>query len=198
MTYDNRMDTKQTASRPSILLKLFLVSLRISAFTFGGGFVIVGFMKQFFVDRLHWLTEEEMLDYTALAQTIPGPIAVNAAVLVGRHVAGVWGMAAAVLGTVIPPIVILSVISLFYGAFASNPYVSLFLLGMRAGVSAVIMDVVCTLGIRVLKEKSWIHTLLMALSFAAAFFFKVPVILIILIGILIGIVLAALESRRPA
>ncbi len=105
----NNMRKKNTGR----LLPLFLSMLYISAFTFGGGFVIVTFMKRKFVDEYHWIDEQEMLDMTALAQSSPGPIAVNAAILVGWKTAGFAGMAAAVLGTVIPPVVILSVVSLF-------------------------------------------------------------------------------------
>ena len=77
---------------------LFSGMFYISAFTFGGGFVIVTFMKRKFVDTLHWLDEQEMLDFTALAQSSPGAIAVNAAILVGLKICGAAGMAAAVLG----------------------------------------------------------------------------------------------------
>ena len=92
---------KKLYRRP--LWTLFSSMLTISAFTFGGGFVIVSLMKKKFVDTLRWLTEDEMLDMTALAQSAPGPIAVNAAILVGRRIAGVPGMLAAVAGTLIPP-----------------------------------------------------------------------------------------------
>lgn len=135
-------------------LKLFLSSLYISAFTFGGGFVIVSFMKKKYVDELHWIDDEEMLNITALSQTAPGPIAVNAAILVGRQIGGLIGMFWAVLGTVIPPVIILSVISLFYNAFATNIYVALLLNGMRAGVAAVILDVVIDLVLKLFKKKN--------------------------------------------
>ena len=140
---------KKEMSRGRKLLRLFLSTLYISSFTFGGGFVIVTFMKKKFVDELHWIDEQEMLDMTAIAQSSPGAIAVNAAILVGWRVAGFIGMLVAVLGTVIPPMVILSVISLFYSAFASNEYVALVLKGMQAGVAAVILDVVFSLGKKV-------------------------------------------------
>ena len=117
-------------SRAARLRKLFLSTLYISTFTFGGGFVIVTFMKKKFVDELHWIDEQEMLDMTALAQSSPGAIAVNAAILVGWQVDGLLGMVIAVLGTIIPPMLILSVISLFYNAFATNTYVALVLKGM--------------------------------------------------------------------
>ena len=70
-------------SKKYILLKLFFTTIHISTFTFGGGFVIITFMKKKFVDELHWIDEEEMLDLTAIAQSSPGAIAVNAAILVG-------------------------------------------------------------------------------------------------------------------
>ena len=136
------------------LWPLFLATLYISTFTFGGGFVIVTFMKRKFVDSLKWLSEEEMLDFAALAQASPGAIAVNAAILVGWRVCGFAGMAVAVLGTILPPMVILSVISLFYAAFAANRWVALALKGMQAGVAAVILDVACGLGAKVAKERS--------------------------------------------
>ena len=100
-------------SRGKRLVKLFFSMLYISAFTFGGGFVIVTLMKRRFVDELKWLDEQEMLDMTALAQSSPGAIAVNAAVLVGWKTGGFAGMLTAALGTVLPPVVILSVISVF-------------------------------------------------------------------------------------
>ena len=117
------MEKRKTGER-NVLWTLFTSMLYISAFTFGGGFVIVTFMKKKFVDELHWINEDEMLDMTALAQSAPGAIAVNAAILVGRRVAGFTGMIVSVLGTIIPPITILAVISLFYKAFATNPWVA--------------------------------------------------------------------------
>ena len=169
-----------------LLLELFLSTLYISSFTFGGGFVIVTFMKRKFVDDLHWIDEQEMLDLVALAQSSPGAIAVNAAILVGWRVCGFAGMLTAVLGTILPPMIILSVISLFYAAFASNVYVALVLKGMQAGVAAVILDVTCSLGGSVLKEKSVFSIVIMAAAFAATFFFNVNVIYIILTAGLLG------------
>ena len=169
-----------------LLLELFLSTLYISSFTFGGGFVIVTFMKRKFVDELHWIDEQEMLDLVALAQSSPGAIAVNAAILVGWRVCGFAGMLTAVLGTILPPMIILSVISLFYAAFASNVYVALVLKGMQAGVAAVILDVTCGLGGSVLKEKSVFSIVIMAAAFAATFFFNVNVIYIILTAGLLG------------
>lgn len=177
----------QPGRRLQMLQQLFLSTLYISAFTFGGGFIIITFMKQKFVDKLHWIDEKEMLDLTALAQSAPGAIAVNAAILVGWRVAGLAGMLVAVLGTILPPMVILSVISFFYAAFANNLYVTLMLKGMQAGVAAVILNVVCSLGEKVVQERSPISLLIMAGAFAAVFFLKINVIYIILAAALIGV-----------
>lgn len=186
----------RSMTRGARLRALFLSTLYISAFTFGGGFVIVTFMKRKFVDELHWIDEQEMLDMAALAQSSPGAIAVNAAILVGWNVEGFLGMIIAVIGTIIPPMVVLSVISFFYAAFASNLYVALVLKGMQAGVAAVILDVVCGLGGNVLKTKSIVYIGLMVLAFIANFFFHVNVILIILAAAAFGVVRALLQLRK--
>lgn len=186
--------------RQKRLWTLFFSMLYISAFTFGGGFVIVTFMKRRFVDELRWIDEKEMLDMTALAQSSPGAIAVNAAILVGWKVGGPVGMAAAVLGTVIPPITILSVISLFYRLFAENRYVALALRGMQSGVAAVILDVSVSLGSKVFKEKQWPRAAVMGLAFIATFFFRVNVIWIILAAAAVGVaaVLAGGKGGKTA
>lgn len=175
-------------SRSKTLIRLFLSTLYISAFTFGGGFVIITFMKRRFVDELHWMDEEEMLDLAALAQSSPGAIAVNAAILVGWRVCGFAGMLVAVAGTIIPPLFILTVISFFYKAFAANRYAALILKGMQAGVAAVILDVVADLGLGVAKTKEPLRLVVMVCAFAAVFFFDVNVILIILAAAAVGMV----------
>lgn len=186
----------QQKTRTGTLWKLFLSTLYISAFTFGGGFVIVTFMKRKFVDELHWLEEDEMLDLTALAQSSPGAIAVNAAILVGWRVAGFWGMVTAVVGTIIPPMAILSVISFFYAAFAANPYVALVLKGMQAGVAAVILDVVCGLGGNVIRQRKPVYLAVMVGAFLANVLLKVNVILIILACAVLGILLEVLHHKK--
>ena len=186
------MEQKPVARGRHTLWTLFTSMLYISAFTFGGGFVIVTFMKRKFVDGLHWLTEDEMLDMTALAQSAPGAIAVNAAILVGRRVAGTVGMLVAVVGTIIPPMVI----SLFYEAFAHNRWVAAALSGMQAGVAAVICDVVINLGSRVVKERSALSIAIMAIAFVAAAVFDVNVIIIILCAAAVGAARILIERAR--
>ena len=193
-------------TKGTILKKLFFSTLYISAFTFGGGFVIITFMKRKFVDEYHWIEEDEMLDLVAiaqsapgaiaLAQSSPGAIAVNAAILVGWRVAGLMGMLIAVLGTILPPMLILSVISLCYQAFASNLYVALILKGMQAGGAAVILDVVCGLGSNVIKQKRPILLVIMAVAFLANMVWKVNVVYIILASALMGILLELMGRKR--
>ena len=191
----------QQESKAHRLWTLFSSMLLISTFTFGGGFVIVSLMKKKFVDELHYLTEEEMLDMTALAQTAPGAIAVNGAILVGRRIAGIPGLIVAVLATILPPIVIISVISMMYAAFAENEWVRAVLTGMQSGVAAVICDVTANLGGKVVQSKDWLNLLLMAGAVAASpgfalhSVFHINVIVLILVAAAIGIARALLARK---
>ena len=184
--------------KPHRLWTLFTSMLYISAFTFGGGFVIVSLMQKKFVEELHWLEEDEMLDMTALAQASPGAIAVNGAILVGRKLAGIPGISVAVLGTILPPMVILSLISLAYEAFATNLWVARALKGMQAGVAAVIVDVSLNLGTRVVKERDPLCIALMIVAFVLNYALHVNVIYIILGAALLGIGKALYLRRKEA
>lgn len=169
------------------LWTLFTSMLTISSFTFGGGFVIVTLMKRRFVDELGWMDEDEMLDIAAMAQSTPGAIAVNAAVLTGTRIGGTIGMLVAVLGTVIPPFVLLSVLSLCYEAFRQLYPVRLALAGMQAGVAAVILDVAWGLGKNVVRKKDWVDLVLMALVFIAQWFTDLNTAVIILSAAAVGL-----------
>ena len=166
--------------------KLFLSMFYLSTFTFGGGYVIISLMKKKFVDQLHWMDDEEMLNFTAMAQSAPGAVAVNASILVGYRVAGVPGALVSVLGTSLPPLIILSVISLFYTAFRDNAVVAAVLRGMQSGVAAVILDVVVAMGGDVVKSRSALSILIMACAFAATCIWGVNVAYIILACALLG------------
>lgn len=169
------------------LWTLFTSMLTISSFTFGGGFVIVTLMKRRFVDELGWMDEDEMLDIAAMAQSTPGAIAVNAAVLTGTRIGGTIGMLVAVLGTVIPPFVLLSVLSLCYEAFRQLYPVRLALAGMQAGVAAVILDVAWGLGKNVVRKKDRVDLVLMALVFIAQWFINLNTAVIILSAAAVGL-----------
>lgn len=124
---------------------------------------------------------------TAIAQSSPGAIAVNAAILVGYHVAGIPGALLTVLGTVIPPLIIISVISMFYQAFRDNPVVNLVMAGMLCGVAAVIFDVVIDMTKTVLEKKKILPVLVLIGAFIAVRFFSVNILLVILVCGIIGI-----------
>ena len=110
--------------KQKVLWKLFLSTLYLSAFTFGGGYVIITLMKDKFVDKYHWIEENEMLDLIAIAQSAPGAIAVNGAIVVGYKLAGLAGVLTAIFGTVLPPFLIISAISVFYQMFRDNFIIS--------------------------------------------------------------------------
>ena len=175
---------------------LFLSTLQLSACTFGGGFVIIPLMRKKFVEQLHWIDEQEMLDLTAIAQSSPGAIAVNASILVGYRVAGIPGACLTVLGSILPPLVIISIISLFYAAFRDNPIVNMAMNGMLAGVAAVILDVVYTMGRSVFRLRRVLPVLVMLLSFVAVRFLKVNILLIILACGLIGAADTLRQQKR--
>lgn len=177
----------QSGGLRALLCKLFISTLYLSTFTFGGGYVIVTLMKKKFVDEYHWIDEQEMLDLVAIAQSSPGPIAVNGAIVVGYKLAGMAGVLTAVLATIIPPFVILSVISLFYAAFRSNLVVGWMLNGMQAGVGAVITQVVWEMGSGIVKDRQWISVCIMAAAFVANYIYGVNVILVILFCALLGV-----------
>ena len=185
-------------SKRKVLQKLFLSTLYLSAFTFGGGYVIVTLMKKKFVDEYHWIEENEMLDLVAIAQSSPGPIAVNGAIVVGYKLAGMIGVLVSIIGTIIPPFLIISVISVCYQAFRDNFFVSQMLEGMQAGVGAVIASVTYEMGAGVVKEKDPLSLVILVCAFAAACFFKVNVIYIVLVCGAIGAVRTILAKRSSA
>lgn len=183
-------------TKRQILFKLFFSTLYLSAFTFGGGYVIVTLMKQKFVDELHWIDEDEMLDLIAIAQSAPGAIAVNGAIVVGYKLAGVPGVLVAILAAILPPFIIISAISCFYELFRDNFIVSKLLAGMQAGVGAVIASVVWDMGGGVVRQKSAVSIGIMLAAFVAACVFRVNVVYIILICIALGVIRTLLDRRK--
>ena len=181
--------------RGKVIWKLFISTLYLSAFTFGGGYVIITLMKKKFVDEYHWIDEEEMLDLVAIAQSAPGPIAVNGAIVIGYKLAGVPGLLVSILGTVTPPFVILSIVSLFYTAFRENLYIAMMLEGMQAGVGAVIASVVYDMGEGIVRGKKYISILIMVLSFIAVYFLNISAVYIILACGVLGAVRTLLAQR---
>ncbi len=167
--------------------KLFISTFYLSAFTFGGGFVIIPLMRKKFVDELHWIEEKEMMDLTAIAQSSPGAIVVNASILVGYRLAGIFGSLLTVIGTVLPPLIIISTISFFYEAFRDNVVINLIMKGMQAGVAAVIVDVIISMASVIIKDKRIVPIIVLIAAFIATYFFKVNIIIIILLCGIIGV-----------
>ncbi len=186
---------KRTESKAAILWQLFKATFLLSAFTFGGGFVIVSLMKKKFVEELGWLEEDEMLDITAIAQSSPGPIPINASVILGYRMCGLPGTLVAILGTALPPMIIISVISMFYVQFRSNPIIALALQVMRAGVAAVIFDVVINLAKNVIKTRRAMYIGLMIAAFVARAILGVEATVLILVCLGVGLVDVAVQTR---
>lgn len=175
---------------------LFKTMFVLSACTFGGGFVIVSLMKKKFVDELKWFEEDEMLDVTAITQSSPGPLPVNASVIIGYRIAGVAGSLTAILGTILPPMIIISIISLFYEQFRTNPYISTALQVMRAGVAAVIFDVVINLAGNVIKTRRFLYIAMMIVAFIATYLLDVSAMIVILTCLGIGLIDLAVTLKK--
>ena len=184
-------------NKKQLYLKLFTSTFYLSTFTFGGGFVIIPLMKKKFVDDLKWIEEEEMLNLTAIAQSSPGAVAVNASILLGYQVAGIIGSLVSILGTILPPLIILSIISTFYTAFRDNIVVNAVLKAMQAGVAAVICDVVLTMGGSISKTKDTISIFVMILAFIATYVLKINVMYIILVcGVIGALRVVLIDSKK--
>ena len=185
----------QSTSKKHILLTLFFATLYLSAFTFGGGYVIITLLKDKFVDHYNWIDEDEMLDLVAIAQSAPGAIAVNGAIVVGYKLAGIAGVLVSVLGAILPPMIIISIVSVFYVMFSTNQIIAAMLRGMQAGVGAVIASVVYDMGKGVVKSKDIINVLIMILGFCVNYFLHVNVVFIILAVGIFGFLRTILHEK---
>ena len=176
--------------------KLFSSMFLISMSTFGGGFVIITLMQKKYCDDLHWIKRDEILNLTAIAQTAPGSLAVNASILFGYQLKGVKGALVAVLATIIPPLTIISIISLFYNAFSTNQIVQIALQVMRSGVAAVIFDAVLNLMKDVLKTRDKLNIAVMIIAFIASYLIKVDTIVIISVCLTLAIAIELLSKKK--
>lgn len=128
------------------LFKLFLVFMQIGVCTFGGGYAMLSLLQRVIVDRYHWATEEELMDYYAIGQCTPGIIAINTSTFIGYRQAGLLGAIAATVGFAVPSICIILVIAAFIQNFAELEIVKHALAGIRVGVCVLIFDAVIKLG----------------------------------------------------
>ncbi|MBR6554157.1 MAG: chromate transporter [Clostridia bacterium] len=122
-----------------MLWKLFFNFFKIGLFTFGGGYAMIAVVKETVVDKFGWLTEDEFMEVIAIAESTPGPIAINMATFVGYKKAGVAGSALATAGVVTPSLVIIFLISLFLEPFMANKYVAYAFVGIRCAVAFLIL-----------------------------------------------------------
>lgn len=166
--------------------KLFKSTFTISAFTIGGGFVIIPLMRAKFVDEYKWIDDKETLDLVAIAQSMPGIVAVNAAIILGYRMGGVMGTLTALLATVLPPLITLSLIASCYTLVVDNYYVKALLKGMQCGATALIVDVALDLLRKQGKKKLLIPIVITIGTFIASFFYDVNVMYLILIDGVIG------------
>jgi chromate transporter len=177
----------ERGKKSKTLLKIFITTLYLSTFTFGGGYVIVSLMKKKFVDENHWIEQDEMLDLVAIAQSSPGPIAINGAIAVGYKLCGMAGTLVAIIGTII---------SYCYSAFRTNCVISEMLEGMQAGVAAVIASVTYDMGADIVKQKDDLGILFMIAAFVASYILEINVVFIVIVCGLVGVCRGQLEKRR--
>ncbi len=169
-----------------LLLTVFWVFFRIGAFTFGGGYAMIPLISEETVEKRKWISESDILDIIAIAESTPGPVAINSATFVGYRVAGFWGSFFATLGVVTPSFVIILIISHILSEFKEFKAVQYAFKGIRAGVLALILKAV----IKMYKQcpKGVFYYIIMLLSFSAVAFFDVPVIYCIIACALVGLV----------
>lgn len=173
-------------------MQILLFFCKIGCFTFGGGWSIVAQMQQEFVEKRGWITEEELLDFTSVARSLPGIMIANTSLIFGYHIAGVPGALAAVVGITIPSVVIIALVTLVYDAFRSNPFVLRALTGVRAAVLPIILSAALRLRKGALKD--WIGYALAAVA-ATLSLLGVNNIIIILFGVAAGLLISEAKER---
>lgn len=180
------------------LWTLFSSTFYLSAFTFGGGYVIVPLMEQKFVEELGWIDEEEMMDIVALAQSAPGSLSVQSAVAVGYKIAGFTGALVAAAGTFLPPFTIMTIVSYAYLAIRDNHFVQNLLMGMQAGVAAIIINVVYNMAANIVRQKKMTPILVMIGALIAELVFDANILYVLLIAALIGGITTIWDIKKEA
>jgi chromate transporter len=176
------------------LWELFIIVLKMGAFTFGGGYAMFPLMQREYTEKRGWFETQDMLDILAVAQSLPGMISINASIMVGYKMFGVLGAIVAVIGLSLPSIIVLSVISFFYVQFRDNIYVNAALKGIRVAVIALLVQAVVKLGkTGVKKVFGWVMA---CAAFLVALIFSIHPIIIILASLFIGIIYKSIEERR--
>lgn len=146
---------KSGGEKETAIWPLFLTFLKIGAFTFGGGYAMIPMIQKELVEKKRWLTEEDVLEIVAIAESTPGPIAVNSATFVGYRVGGFWGALCATIGVALPAFCVISLISLALRQFQENKAVQYAFFGVRAGVLALIAKALYSLGRQARDGLAW-------------------------------------------
>ena len=166
--------------------QLFKSTFIISMFTVGGGYVIIPLLKAKYVDEFHWINDEETLNMVAIAQSTPGIMAVNTAIMLGYRMAGVLGALVGMFATILPPLIIITIVASFYDLIAKNENVQLVLKGMQCGATALLLDVAIDLLIKQSKKKLILPIVIIIGTFVANLFFDVNIMLLVAIDGVIG------------
>lgn len=168
---------------------IFSTLFRINAVTFGGGYTIIPIIRQEFVEKRGLLSDDDMLDIIAVAESGPGAMAVSTSYLLGMKLDGYFGGLMGILGSTLPPLIIITIVFFIYSALADNPFVRAALRAMSGVIVAMLIFSVKGLFVPAVKKHKAISLALMAFAFIASYFRLLDVAYIILIMILIGIVL---------
>ncbi|MBR3225513.1 MAG: chromate transporter [Atopobiaceae bacterium] len=179
------------------LLTLFVTIFSISA-TANSGFAILSVMKDEFVRKRGWFSEDQMADFIAIVQSTPGAMAVNASMVVGYQVAGPLGSLVAVTGCILPPMVVMIVVTAFYEVIVGNEFVYLFMRGMQLGVVGMLLDVLLSLFANVTKKGFVYPLVLVAVAFVYIRFLGWPIPYLAIGCALAGVVKALLFCREAS
>ncbi len=174
--------------------QVFWVFFKIGAFTFGGGYAMIPLISRETVENKKWISDQDILDIVAIAESTPGPIAINSATFVGYKVAGVLGSAFATLGTVIPSFIIILLISFVLEEFENLTVVKYAFEGIRAGVLALVVKALYTMYKKC--PKNLISYIIMVLSFILAAIVKLNVLYCIIVCGIIGLTSSIIARRR--
>lgn len=177
-------------------LNLFLTFLKIGAFTFGGGYAMIPLIQHEIVEKKKWLTDDEMVDMIAIAESTPGVIAINSATFVGYKIGGFWGGLCATLGVVLPSFLVITLITLYFITYMDNTYIGYAFKGIRAGVTVLILNA----GIKIFKKtpKTALSYILIASAFFLSLFISFRYLSLILIasGLIIGVTSQMIMRKR--